>query len=68
MTIQDVAEKYNVDKAVAYGLLKFLELKGFVVANGTKRTPGVKGKGSKLYQWSDSAAADFANLVKTLSL
>lgn len=67
MTINDVMNKLNVDKATAYGFLRFLETKGLVVASGTEKTPGAKGKGLKVYQFSDSAPSDLAGLVTTLS-
>ncbi len=68
MTIQDVMTKLNVDKATAYGFLKFLEAKGVAKGNGHQKNPGVKGKGLKLYELSDSAGSDLAGFMKTLTV
>jgi DNA-binding IclR family transcriptional regulator len=42
-TIEDVADKFNIDKGKAYGLVRGLESIGVVVNNGRKKTIGRKG-------------------------
>lgn len=68
MTLTDIATKLGVDKTVAYGLVRFLEAKSLILATGTKRQPGAKGKGAKVYTLSDSANVDLQSLFAKLSV
>lgn len=49
MSTQELAEKLDVDKTTAYGLIKFLCSVGAAEKSGTRKTHGKRGKGESLY-------------------
>ena len=66
-TVQEIAEKLNVGKDVAYGLVRFLEKRGHVTRTGSRKEPGSKGKGTSIYSFTkataDGVVADLASFV-----
>ena len=63
MTINEIALKLNVTRAVAYGFLNFLSAQGILKHVGTKRIPNERGKPAHLYQFTEE---DILNLVGVL--
>lgn len=53
-TTQDLAQLFQVDKAIAYGLVTFLKAKGLVDEVGTRKVEGARGKGATLYEFDPS--------------
>lgn len=57
LTITDIANTLNVDRAVAYGLVHFMEVKGYLKPTTTKKLPHQKGKPASLYSIGDDELA-----------
>lgn len=66
MTVDQIAQKFGVDKTTAYGLVRFLEKKGLLVTAGTTRKEGARGKGSTLYTVAVGAQASLEELFRPL--
>lgn len=59
VTIKLVAKKLNIEYAIAQGIVKFMEIKQLAKEIGVEKTPGAKGKGSKLYEIPNQITINF---------
>ena len=53
LTINDIATKLNVKRDIAYGLIHFMQARGYIETNKTLRVAHQKGKPAQLYDVTD---------------
>lgn len=64
VTTQEFAGLLDVEKEVAYGLMRFLVAKGMVKKlDGTLKAPGAKGKGADIFAMPATTGAAVARLL-----
>ena len=67
LTTEEIAQKLNVARDVAYKLVSFMEDAKLIEHIGTRRKEGAKGAGAKVYEINPSSAGErIRSLIESL--